>query len=166
MSINIVQTETVAYLQAGTIQNTFHPHSAASFPDDVCDQHIIKASGNGGSGKKHDHPAANPVTHTTSVITTQPTASLPVSDPWQPVFQSSGHGGLSQRDPANNLMQQINLTIPWTSNKPLDKATHSKCQDNAIECTFKDIVINNFLGMLPSVPNQSAKPSTPTLHLN
>ena len=52
MSINIVQTETVAYLQAGTIQNTFHPHSAASFPDDVCDQQIIKTSGNGGSGQQ------------------------------------------------------------------------------------------------------------------
>ena len=74
-------TGSMACLQAGTTHNTFYPQSAASFPDDACNQHMIKASGNGGPGQKHDHPAANPVTRAASVITTQPTASLPVSDP-------------------------------------------------------------------------------------
>ena len=34
-------------------------HSAASFPDDVCYQPMIQASGNGWSGHRDDHPAVS-----------------------------------------------------------------------------------------------------------
>ena len=69
-------TVRVACIQAGALLEKIQPkHNVASFPDDGISQHMIQASGNDGAGHIGVHLAANTVTPTTSVITTQPPAA-------------------------------------------------------------------------------------------
>ena len=52
-------------------------------------------------------------------------------------------------------MQQVSLTRSWATNKPLNEVPQIKCPDDADECTFKNIVIEQILNMLPPIPSIS-----------
>ena len=151
--------------------------SAASFPDNACSQPVTQTSGYTTN--------KIPVIPPTSVITRQPScrlacspavistqilhpetankkqnysaASFPDDVYSQPVIQASGNDGTAPKNKysTDTPMQQVSLTRSWTTNKPPNEDAQTKCPDDTDECTFKNIIIEQILNIIPSVPSIS-----------
>ena len=101
--------------------------------------------------------ACFPAVTSTQTLHPHSAASFPDDAYSQPVIQASGNDGTDPRHEHSAAipMQRVNLTRSWTTNKPLNDEAQSKYPDDTDEFTFKNIIIEQILNMLPSIPSIS-----------